>query len=232
MIKFSFIFLLSFLSMVFLSFGQDDRIDRLGIGVGPGLMYGENTCQCKFLMFKVLPVASVDYHKKLTPFFDVRGTLGWQMLNSGDFMEDSRKLDLAMADLPHAFQGNFFYADVMPVYYLNPDQSGYLPALIKVYGGLGVGFFHSRRIDERFLLDDIDGPTETYKASNSGIFFPARIGIFKNLDSGGEIGLEGSLLISPFTEIEGNGLKTNIFKPDTLVQFQFFYRISLGSPGR
>lgn len=76
-------------------------------------MYGENTCQCKFLMFKVLPAVSADYYKKINLNFDVRGTVGWQMLNSGDFMEDSRKLDLALAHLPQAFQGNFFYADVM-----------------------------------------------------------------------------------------------------------------------
>jgi hypothetical protein len=227
--RFLFIFIFLFISAVFPSHGQAEREDRLGIGVGPGLMYGDNTCQCKFLMFKVLPAVSVDYHKKINLNFDVRGTVGWQMLNSGDFLEDSRKLDLARVDLPHAFRGNFFYADVMPLYYLNPDQSGYLPSLIKIYGGLGLGFFHSGRTDEKFVLNDIDGPTVTYKASNSGIFFPARLGIFRNLDSGGEIGLEGSLLISPFTEIEGNDLKTKIFKPDTLVQFQFFYRITLGS---
>lgn len=223
--KFSFIFLLSFLGMVFLSFGQDDRTDRLGIGLGPAKMYGDNTGVHSKFKFKVLPAVSLDYSKKITNFFDVKATVGWQMVNSGDFYNQEQIDLIAEANLPHAFSGNVFYGDVMPVYHINPNQSGYLPSLIKVYTGLGLGFYHSQRTDERLILNDPARRTESYAASNSGIYIPYRIGIYKDTKSDAEIGLEATFIVSPFSELDGNDQQQKRIGPDMLMQFQFFYRI-------
>src|SRR5690554_2103357 len=133
------LFILTCFIAVNFSSAQDDRTDRIGIGLGPSMMYGDNTGYTRKLKFKVLPTVIVDYHKKIHTFVDIRGTIGWQMVNSGDFYDVKHLRKIAEHNLPHGFKGNAFFADVMPVLYLNPNQSGYLPAMYKVYLGLGLG---------------------------------------------------------------------------------------------
>ena len=224
----SLIFLSLFVFFLFPSFGQDDRTDRLGIGVGPAKMYGDNTGVHSQFKFKVLPVISVDYSKKLETHFDVKATAGWQLVNSGDFYSMEQIDEIAEANLPHAFRGNVFFADVMPIYHINPNESGYLPSLIKVYAGLGLGYFYSQRTDERLILGDPRRRTETYPASDSGVYIPVRICIYKDLKSDADIGLEATLMISPFSELDGNDQQQKRFKSDMLMQFQFYYRIFMG----
>src|SRR5690606_18298621 len=84
---------------------QDDRPHRIGIGLGPAMMYGDNTGINRKFKFKVLPTLSVDYNKKLHTFFDVRGSVGWQMVNSGDFYEERTIAKIAKNNLPHGFKG-------------------------------------------------------------------------------------------------------------------------------
>lgn len=217
--------------MVFFYFGangQDDRTDRLGIGIGPAKMYGDNTGVHSKFKFKVLPVLSLDYNKKIHTFFDAKVTAGWQMISSGDFYIDRTIDKIAVSNLPHAFRGNMFFADIMPVYHINPNRSGYLPSLIKVYTGLGLGVFHSSRTDERLILSDSDRRTETYPASDTGAYVPYRLGIYKEMvQSNGEIGLEATLIVSLGAQMEGNPQKQKQIKPDMLMQFQFYYRIFL-----
>ncbi|NHE55461.1 hypothetical protein [Cyclobacterium plantarum] len=219
---------ISFLFTAGISHAQDDRTDRLGIGIGPAKMYGDNTGVHSKFKFKVLPVLSLDYNKKIETNFDVKATLGWQMVNSGDFYNTEQIDKIAESNLPHAFRGNIYYADVMPVYHINPNQSGYLPSLIKVYTGLGLGYFYSQRTDERLILNDPLRRTETYSASDSGIYLPFRLGIYKDLQSDADIGLEATLVVSPFSELEGNDQQQKRIKSDMLMQFQFFYRIFIG----
>jgi len=221
-----FICLLGFFS--FPSLGQDDRVDRLGIGLGPAKMYGDNTGVHSQFKFKVLPSVTVDYSKKLETHFDVKATAGWQMVNSGDFYSTEQIDVIAESNLPHAFSGNVFFADVMPIYHINPNESGYLPSLIKVYTGLGLGYFYSQRTDERLILGDPRRRTETYPASDSGIYIPVRLGIYKDLKSDADIGLEATLMISPFSEMDGNDQQQKRFKSDMLMQLQFYYRIFIG----
>ncbi|MEX0883735.1 MAG: hypothetical protein WDZ72_09705 [Cyclobacteriaceae bacterium] len=226
--RFTIIFLMLFSVQNSLAIAQDDRTDRLGIGIGPAKMYGDNTGWHSKLKFKVLPVLSLDYSKKIETFFDVKATLGWQMVNSGDFY-NTEQIDLiAESNLPHAFKGNIFFADVMPIYHINPNQSGYLPSLIKVYGGLGLGYFYSQRTDERLILNDPSRRTETYPASDSGIYVPIRFGIYKDIRSDADIGLEATLVVSPFSQLDGNDQQQKRIKQDMLMQFQFYYRIYIG----
>src|SRR5690554_7366474 len=82
---------------------QDDRTDRIGAGLGPAMMYGDNTGINRDFKFKVLPALTVDYNKKLHTFFDVRGSLGWQMVNSGDFYNMKQINKIARENLPHGF---------------------------------------------------------------------------------------------------------------------------------
>lgn len=212
-----------------ISHAQDDRKDRFGFGMGPSMLYGDNSGIRKKLKFKVLPAFSVDYSKKINTFFDVKATVGFQMINSGDFYHEGYKIKVAEANLPHAFKGNLIYGDIMPVYHINPNQSGYLPAMIKVYTGLGLGYFSSIREDVRRIYSETGFTEETYSASNAGMYIPYRLGIYKELENGnGEIALEGSMLISMGAQMDGNDLPIKTIKSDIAMQLQFYYRIYLG----
>ncbi|MDO6437501.1 hypothetical protein Q4534_08795 [Cyclobacterium sp. 1_MG-2023] len=223
----------SFLICIFLLsinpiLAQDNRTDRIGIGVGPSFMYGDNTGVHSKFKFKVLPALSLDYQKKINPFFDVKGTIGWQLVGSGDHYTQELKESISIANQPYGFSGSVFFGDIMPIYHFNPNLSGYIPSLIKVYSGLGLGYFYSSRTDEKLLLDESMGSIESYKASDSGIYIPFRVGAFKNLQSDADIGLEATLIYSPFSELEGNDLQQKRIRPDMLMQFQFYYRIHIG----
>ncbi|WP_339901350.1 hypothetical protein [uncultured Cyclobacterium sp.] len=106
--------LVSFLICIFLLsvnsiFAQDNRTDRVGIGVGPSFMYGDNTGVHSKFKFKVLPALSLDYQKKINAYFDVKGTIGWQLVNSGDHY-NQEQIDIIAADnQPHAFSGSVFF---------------------------------------------------------------------------------------------------------------------------
>lgn len=225
--------ILFLLSIFIVGFGvaeaQDDRTDRIGVGIGPSMMYGDNTGINRQFKFKVLPALTFDYHKKLHTFFDLRGSLGWQMVNSGDFYSNRLLQKIAEHDLPHGFKGNAFYADVMPVFHLNPNQSGYLPAMYKVYVGLGLGVAHVMRTDRYLsvLGEGVLGNPRSIKDSNTSVYVPFRAGVTKDFREEWEIALEPIMLLSLFGELDGNDLQQKIIKPDVLFQFQFFVRRKL-----
>jgi hypothetical protein len=204
------------------------RPDKIGIGAGPSFLYGDNTGIMSDFKFKVLPTASLDYTQFIDTHFDIRATLGWQMIGSGDFYTEGLIRGIANAGYPHAFDGNLIYADVMPIYILNPDRRGFLPSLIKFYGGLGVGVFHSIRNDEIRTYQADNFTTEIVRGTNTGVYFPVRIGAYLDVpEMNGEIGLEGTLMVSPFANMEGNSKQQKLVKPDMAVQLQVFYRIYL-----
>lgn len=225
--KLFYIFLLLF-SISTLTQAQSYRTDKLGFGLGPSVLYGDNTGIFTDFRFKVLPAVSVDYNRFISTHFDIRGTLGWQMIGSGDFYNEGLIQGIASAGYPHAFKGSLIYGDVMPVYHINPDRRGFLPSLVKVYTGLGVGFFHSLRKDERRIYNGAEFSTETYNASNTNVYIPFRVGAFVNiLEINGDLGVEGTLMVSPFGNMEGNSLQQKRIKSDIAAQFQVTYRYHL-----
>ena len=232
--KKSLLVLFIFLTSVNLVEAQDDRTDRIGIGLGPAMMYGDNTGITRKFKFKVLPAVTLDYHKKLHTFFDLRGSVGWQMVNSGNFYNTKTIAKIAESDLPHGFKGNAFYADIMPVFHVNPNQSGYLPAKYKVYLGAGLGLAHVSRTDrylsvigEDIYGEAILGNARSFKGSNTSVYVPFRAGVTTDFREDWEIGLEPSMMISFFGELDGNDQQQKVIKPDILFQFQFFLRRKL-----
>lgn len=231
------LFILFILLMGFnLAKAQDDRPDRLGIGVGPAMMYGDNTGVTRKFKFKVLPAVTLDYHKKLHTFFDLRGSAGWQLVNSGDFYNTKTIAKIAESNLPHGFKGNAFYADIMPVFHVNPNQSGYLPAKYKVYLGAGLGVAHVSRTDrylsvigEDIYGEAILGQARSLKGTNTSVYVPVRFGVTTDVKDDWEIALEPTMMISFFGELDGNDQQQKVIKPDILFQFQFFLRRKLDS---
>lgn len=204
------------------------RADKIGIGLGPSFLYGDNTGVMSDFKFKILPAASLDFTKYLDTHWDVRGTLGWQRIGSGDFYGEYNKRKISQAGYPFAFTGNMLFADVMPTYIINPDRRGFLPSLVKVYGGVGLGVFHAIRKDEFIFYSGDTFTTEVSNGSDTGIYFPVRIGAFIEVpELNGEFGLEGGMLISPFANMEGNSKQQKRVKSDIAVQIQIFYRLYL-----
>jgi len=219
-----------FLGSWFHSHAQFDRSNRLGFGLGPSVLYGDNAGIYQEFKFMVLPVATVDFNYNIHTFFDIKATLGGQMISSGNIISERRKELFSRAGLPHGFKGQLYFGDIMPIYHFNPDQSGYLPSLIKVYTGVGLGFFHAVRTDEQFIFNESGRETRSYSASGANFYIPYRLGIFKTLtNEAGEIGLEGTLLFSPFGEMDGNDWHRRMINMDIVAQFQFYFRIPVGS---
>lgn len=216
-----------YLSSNHLIFAQDDRTDRVGIGVGPAMMYGDNTGINRELKFKVLPALTLDYHKKVHTFFDARVSVGWQMVNGGDFYSLRTIKKIARANLPHGFKGNAFFADIMPVYHINPNQSGYLPATYKVYVGAGIGVAHVNRTDTFMTIPGDPSSIIYAPGNNTSVYVPFRAGVTKDYMDVWEIALEPTMLVSFFGELDGNDLQQKIIKPDILFQFQFYIRRKL-----
>jgi hypothetical protein len=225
--------ILTFICVFFFSFGallaQANRSDRIGIGFGPSFLYGDNTGVTQGFKFKVLPVLSFDFQKEISHFFDIKGTVGWQMINSGHFYSQEAIDRISEANLPHAFTGNVFIADAMPVYHFNPDRRGYSASAFKVYTGLGLGFFHSRRTEEYQIINNTERRTVSRKASGSGVYIPLRVGVYKELRTAADLGVEATIGYSPFGQIDGNDLKQKSIRADMLMQLQFYYRIHIGS---
>lgn len=218
--------LLIFISIQYLSYSQvESRPDKLGIGIGPSFLYGDNTGVMREFDFKVLPSLSIDYTKHLEDYFDVKATIGWQRIASGDFYGEGLIRRIADAGYPHAFKGSLIFFDVMPVYVINPDKRGKIPSFFKVYTGLGLGVFHSNRQDEIRIYEGENFTTEFRRGTNTSLYFPLRIGGFLELPKvNDEIGLDGTLLISPFANMEGNSKRQKVIGPDIAVQIQVFYR--------
>jgi len=212
-----------------LTYGQyNRRADKIGVGVGPSFMYGDNTGIHRELKFKVMPVASVDYTTSISNFFDIKATLGWQMINSGDFYTENLIEGIAAAGYPHAFKGSLLFADITPYYIFNPDRRGFVPSSFKFYTGLGVGVFHSMRTDEKRLYEGDNYIDLEYSDTNTNVYLPLRIGGFIRIpDTYSDLGIETSLMISPFGSMEGNNKQQKTTKADMAVQLQVYYRMHL-----
>jgi hypothetical protein len=223
------VFAILFFGSISLSVAQYGRSDRFGFGLGPAILYGDNAGIYEEFKFMVLPSAAVDYSLSLSTYLDIKATFGWQMLNSGDYLPESRKELFSSEGLPYGFKGNLIYGDIMPVFLFNPDRSGYLHSLYKVYSGIGVGFFHSQRTDERYIFTESGKEALSYSATGAHFYIPFRVGVFKSLNNtNGEIGLEATAMFSPFGEMDGNDWHMRGVNMDIASQLQFFYRFSIG----
>src|SRR5690606_22998855 len=110
------------------------------------------------------------------------------------------------------------------VYHFNPNQSGYLPAKYKVYGGIGLGVAHVVRTDRIMTIANVAQTTQSVDGTNTSVYVPFRPGVTKDVREDWEIALEPTLMVSFFGELDGNDLQQKISKYDMLLQFQFFIR--------
>ncbi len=205
--------------------------DHYSFGLGPGIIYGENTGNFSTLTFKVLPAFSFAYNKQFIANFDLRPTLGGQFLHSGGYESifDPTVVDWAEQGKPHDFKGIAFWADLMPVYHFNPDNAQQTGDVLNFYAGLGLGVMHVAR-KEKLLLpgEPVASRIKSQKGSTTTAYIPLRIGVSSNLDFDWDYAFEFSALTSTNSELDGNNIQTKLIKPDILFQLQFMVRRYIG----
>ena len=216
------------LTLALPTFGQQLRADKVGFSLGISSLYGDNTGPQATALTSILPNISVDYSRNFNPFLDLRLTAGWNRLSSYDESEGEKRR-YSLAGFPYGYKGSLFFADLMPIFTVNPDRMGFVPSKIKVYGGLGIGGFYSMRTDFLRIYEGRDFSEQTEKNGNFGYYIPGRLGIFTDVDALlGEVGIETTLMVAPGGKMEGTyfpGGKR--WKTDILAMFQVTYRTYL-----
>lgn len=216
-----------FISILQISFAQYER-QHVALGIGPSMIYADNAGLYSTLDFKILPVFTLSYNHQLSDFFDIRGTLGSQLLNSGGFdpIESGRVAQWGLTDQAFDFKGVGYFLDVMPVYNINPNTRGRAGEVVNFYAGLGIGVINVQR--EQEVLKDVtringvfvNGTIVESKQSDTSIYIPLRLGMSTNLEYDWDFAFEASALTTTSTNLDGNNIQYKSIKPELLLQFQ------------
>jgi hypothetical protein len=212
----------------------------LTIGIGPSFIYGDNSGEYRDFKFKVLPAVSLSFNKQINENITVRGSLGAQMINSGDYADydgaNTKKL-IRWGDQDQAFEykGTSYFADAMPMFMTNPNEMGMLMSKFQFYAGLGLGIMFVDReqktlkngiITDGVLVGDIVTSNET----NVLPYIPMRIGLTTNSGGDWDIGLEFVLVTTLSSKMDGNNIKDKSLSPDMTGQILFTVKRYIGKP--
>jgi len=207
--------------------------DNISVAVGPAMLYGDNAGRYRQFRFNVSPAFSLSYSREISDEFDLRATLGVQLMDSDDYGLSSFKITnlSAINDQAVKFTGQAIYFDVMPLYQFNPTPPGYVGYLINYYAGLGIGVLYSNRAEQVPLLRERPTqPLTLQNVDNSSVtlYVPIRAGISTNLEGLWDIGVEGTVITATSSNIDGNNIKHKIVPLDILLQFQITFKRYLG----
>jgi len=230
------------LSLILLSIAANLQAQRtrdyFTIGIGPSMIYGDNTVNYPNLDFKISPSVSIGYNEQISHHFDVRATVGAQLLNSGNTLrqinpEDiSKVVDWGLSGQAKDFLGQAYYMDVMPVYNFRPvmpEMVGY-PWLY--YAGAGIGVMHVNRHEEIMVgindFEAADYEILIQRRSTTTAYIPLRAGVSTNFEKDYDIGLEFSAFLTTGSEIDGNNIRRKLVGADMLFQIQLVAKVYLG----
>jgi hypothetical protein len=205
--------------------------DYISGGFGWGMIYGENAGIYKYMEFKLEPAFSFSYSKEISDKFDIKATVGGQVLNSGEFRPLNNPIIIQWGNNGQAyyFKGMSYFADVMPVMNLNPNSSG-VGEPVNFYVGLGIGAMYSERA-QRVMRDGVlengiyvQGFVERSNQSTMVPYIPLKFGIVSNFEYEWDMGIEISTMFLTNSEIDGNNMQNKLIYPDMMANFQFFIR--------
>ncbi len=199
--------------------------DHITFGIGPSFIYGDNSGEYSSFKFKVLPAVSLSINKQITENITLRGSLGVQMINSGDYEDydgNNIKKLIRWGDQDQAFgyKGTSYFADVMPFFMTNPNEMGMLMSTFQFYAGLGLGVMLVNReqdvLKNGIATDNVltQGDIVTYKETNVLPYIPTRIGLSTNSGKDWDLGIEFVLLTTLNSELDGNNIKDKTLSPD------------------
>src|SRR5688572_12495770 len=98
--------------------------DHLSLGIGPSMVYADNNSGVyKEFRFRVRPAVTLAVSKQLSESLALRGTLGVQIFDSGeyDFSYSKRISNWGNKDQAFEFKGTGYFADFLPVFTTNPN---------------------------------------------------------------------------------------------------------------
>jgi len=230
------------LSLILLSLpltGQAQRPrDYFTIGIGPSIIYGDNTANFSNLDFKISPAISLGYNHQQSHHLDIRTTLGAQLLNSGNTLrqispeEVPSVVEWGLAGQAKDFLGQAFFIDIMPVYNLRPVQSDMVGYPWLYHVGAGLGIIHVNRNEEILVatinFEGTDPEVLIQRRSTTAAYVPLRAGVSTNLEKDYDIGIEFSAFITTSSEIDGNNIRRKPIAADMLFQIQLIAKIYLG----
>ncbi len=198
--------------------------DNISLGVGPGVIYGENTGDFGSLKFNVSPALTFSHNKQLSRKYDLRSTLGGQLLNGGGYISSDDPIVPYWSNQGQAFDftGIAYFADIMPVILFNPNVPQRTGDVVHFYAGLGLGIMHVSRKQDMLVNSLSDRAiVETTNAATTAAYIPLRIGISSNFDFNWDYAFELAALTATSSDIDGNNLRNKSIKPDILFQMQF-----------
>lgn len=213
--------------------------DHISIGIGPSLIYSDNSGLYKKFRFKVQPAITLSINKQINEYVGLRGSLGTQIFNSGDYKDydpnPKRLVNWGNEDQAFGFKGTGYFADVMPVFTTNPNAAGMLMSSLQFYAGLGFGVMFVEREQETLkngvIIDKVlvEGDIITSNETNFIPYVPIRTGLSTNLSGDWDFALEFALLITTNSELDGNNIKYNQVNPDMSGQILFTVKRYFGS---
>lgn len=200
-----------------------DRLPRVNMvygGLGPSLMYADNGGGLRNLAVKIRPAASIAYSRKINSYLDVKGTFGFQMLESQSpgYFSDSALYRWRETGQAIGMKGNALHFDVMPVFHLIPYETHIERTDFNFYAGIGIGLMTINKEEAR-LVNNLPEVTDH---SLTIAYVPIRGGISYRIGPHSDLSLEGTFLATFSDEIDGN-VGFNRFN-DHLFQAQIVFK--------
>lgn len=210
--------------------------DYLSFGIGPSLLYADNSGEYRKFKFKVQPAIKLSYNKQLTEYIGLRGSLGTQNFNSGGFdqLNQNYVINWGNQDQAFDFRGKGYFADVMPIFTTNPNTPGKVNSTLQFYVGLGLGVMFVEREQEILkngVLNSgelVGGDIVISNETNIIPYIPIRTGLSTNLKGDWDFALEFVLMTTTNSELDGNNIKTKEITPDMSGQILFIVKRYFG----
>jgi hypothetical protein len=209
--------------------------DHFTLGIGPSMVYGDNSGIYRDFRFKILPAISLSFNKQRDENIGLRGSLGVQMLNGGeyDLRRPKKLIEWGDQDQAYSFKGIAYSLDAMPIFMTNPNEMGMMMSTFQFYMGVGLGVLYVDREQKTWkngILEDgeLTGDIVTTNESNIIPYIPTRIGVTTNSGEDWEIGLELVLNVTTNSKLDGNTIKDKTISPDMTGQILFTVKRYIG----
>jgi hypothetical protein len=228
-------FIFIFMAMCF-SRNLSAQGNHFSIGIGPSLIYSDNSGIYQDFRFKIQPAITISFNQQLSENVGLRGSVGAQIFNSGEYYLAYPNKIVRWGDKDQAFgfKGRGYFADLMPVFTTNPNSSGMLNSSLQFYAGLSFGLMFVERDQQTFkngvfkggilISGDIISSNET----NLIPYIPIRTGVSTNLSGNWDFALEFALMTTLNSELDGNNIKDKLLTPDMSGQIQFVVKRYVG----
>lgn len=204
--------------------------DHLSLGFGPSMVYVDNNFGAyKEFRFRVRPAVTLAVSKQINENLALRGTIGAQIFDSGeyDLFYAKRIANWGDKDQAFEFKGTGYFVDFLPVFTTNPNATGMLMSTLQFSAGLGLGVMMVNR-DQKTLKNGVvedgvlvEGDIVTSSETSFAPYIPLKTGVSTNLSGDWDFALEFVLLITTNSNWDGNNIKKKQIGPDMASQILF-----------